>query len=530
MVAFAGETLPIAVRVEGDPSRVPTVTLDGVTLGAQLVWIEAERIGGPGWIGPARRLFVGDGPGDGRVGAWYLLVDLPESAAQHTPLNIGDRRVELVWPLDPRSVDFGPAPFGQRGPLDSPLPDDWRVRPSLANEVQTLLADPLRAWRAELAFGRMATGERTVFGDAALDAIAEHERLSWASVLTLVHGVDFRLAEELSTRLAGAVDFGSGVVAPVWTADERALAELKRAVLVDQPNSRGLVRAVRAWLDARPRGAVWVIDDAGASDAAGNRLLPTLGVVTLRAAARPAVLTAIGSEPVPELEPLLTRRARAVRAPIDPPVARVGAAPPTPPTVAIGVDDWTAVRSVAAVEVPAAPPGFVVGPGLRDWTLATWAGEGGEVSSALAAPERAFVAVVRRGYEADEPSRRAWWRVYVECAEPEGTRAEAVTIYAGAFGAPEAVLRVTRDGSVTDLASPVAPARAVDTSERPGVWTFELRLPSSAIGRDGVLRLGVVREDVDGVRTAWPRAMLPWQTEPGRAAIDTEMWEGYPTR
>ena len=51
------------------------------------------------------------------------------------------------------------------------------------------------------------------------------------------------------------------------------------------------------------------------------------------------------------------------------------------------------------------------------------------------------------------------------------------------------------------------------------------RLPPHAIEPSGVLRLGVERLDERGVRSAWPRALLPWESEPGRAAIDTRGWE-----
>jgi hypothetical protein len=36
----------------------------------------------------------------------------------------------------------------------------------------------------------------------------------------------------------------------------------------------------------------------------------------------------------------------------------------------------------------------------------------------------------------------------------------------------------------------------------------------------------VVRVDGRGRRSAWPRPMLPWQDEPGRAALDTRAWGG----
>jgi len=31
--------------------------------------------------------------------------------------------------------------------------------------------------------------------------------------------------------------------------------------------------------------------------------------------------------------------------------------------------------------------------------------------------------------------------------------------------------------------------------------------------------------DARGVRTAWPRALTPWQEEPSRAVLDTTTWD-----
>jgi hypothetical protein len=55
-------------------------------------------------------------------------------------------------------------------------------------------------------------------------------------------------------------------------------------------------------------------------------------------------------------------------------------------------------------------------------------------------------------------------------------------------------------------------------------------VPPGAIEADGHMRFGIMRERrlADGSieRTAWPRAMTPWQSEPGRICVDLTSWDG----
>jgi hypothetical protein len=64
----------------------------------------------------------------------------------------------------------------------------------------------------------------------------------------------------------------------------------------------------------------------------------------------------------------------------------------------------------------------------------------------------------------------------------------------------------------------------VSVVSRPGKWVCQIPLPAICFESDGTLRIGLERIDPRGTRSAFPRPMLPWQSEPGRVAIDTSTW------
>jgi len=65
----------------------------------------------------------------------------------------------------------------------------------------------------------------------------------------------------------------------------------------------------------------------------------------------------------------------------------------------------------------------------------------------------------------------------------------------------------------------------VRVTREPDRWTAIVRVPSDAVESRGILRIGLERTDSRGLRSAWPRAMLPWQAVPGRAVIDLAAWD-----
>lgn len=141
------------------------------------------------------------------------------------------------------------------------------------------------------------------------------------------------------------------------------------------------------------------------------------------------------------------------------------------------------------------------------------------------------------------------WVLYIEClvagvSEPGASgpdissarRSELpdeLRLWLGPFGAPRAVLVVTPDGRVRDDLGALPPAAAEVAAITAGAgaaggWGAWVKIPASCVDvlADGshVLRLGVIRRDERGTRTSWPRAMMPWQVEPGRAAVGLDQW------
>ncbi|MBX3357818.1 MAG: hypothetical protein KF745_05255 [Phycisphaeraceae bacterium] len=107
---------------------------------------------------------------------------------------------------------------------------------------------------------------------------------------------------------------------------------------------------------------------------------------------------------------------------------------------------------------------------------------------------------------------------------------ERVTVYLGAYERSIGVYSVAPDGSFFDLTRASAAGgepRAIGrVPVRVGAdrWSCWIPVPPGCIERGTFVHLGITRTDARGVRTAWPRAMMPWQREPGRAVVDMSAW------
>jgi hypothetical protein len=126
--------------------------------------------------------------------------------------------------------------------------------------------------------------------------------------------------------------------------------------------------------------------------------------------------------------------------------------------------------------------------------------------------------------------------LYLECLRtPDASLAREfsnetdgyIRVWLGPAGSPSTIYTILWNGDIRDESPNPAPpgaiaARVAIEPKRLSCW---IPLPAQAIEPSGVLRLGVERLDERGVRSAWPRAMMPWEAEPGRAAIDTRAWE-----
>jgi hypothetical protein len=196
---------------------------------------------------------------------------------------------------------------------------------------------------------------------------------------------------------------------------------------------------------------------------------------------------------------------------------------------------WSAQRTAVVYALRVAPPGLSLAPMVGDWTMAALLA--GEPDAAMA-PEPAFAAAAVLSARMETGSDGARWWLYIECKSPpnvglngakESPAAdETVRVWLGAAGRAGAILRISSRGSVVDERAlerggegPVAGATVTRREDR---WVCQTPLPAGVVDEDGLLRIGIERTDARGHRSAWPRAMLPWQVEPGRLRVDLKTW------
>jgi hypothetical protein len=185
-----------------------------------------------------------------------------------------------------------------------------------------------------------------------------------------------------------------------------------------------------------------------------------------------------------------------------------------------------------------------MGPLLSGYTMQAWQQAQGGGPPPQVRPEWATAAMLHKpapdpaAQPSSAESRR--WELLVECRtapalkDIESLKREAVWLFFGPSARPTKILRVDLTGTVTfeQPRDPMVPPEMdqppghVDINRAVDRWSFRLPLPPGAVEADGLLRIGIVRMDATGRRSSWPRPMLPWQLEPGRAALDTSAWSG----
>lgn len=553
-----GRTLVMPVSVDGpiDP-RVPIRPLldDGRALPAQLFWVAVASDESPSWLPPAGAWSATPAAAHVRpagAGAWCLVLPMPADGIGQG-IWLGSRRVPLNWLADAALI----VPPGESSPWEPPLSD---VPAQLRRLAEPEALSPVRRWRHRLLTRGLApqpppadddgAGEPPVtpdrFDDPVLEALARQGEDRWRLALAGLWRADPSVADALKRRLVLTVEFPGGVVAPAWPCEQESLDRLLYDLLNPRLSDPDRAARTGVWLDEQPAAVGWVIDDAGAVEGITARSIATCAVANLSDRRTLAWAAAIPLRASPDMTPLEPRTAHApqVSPPIAAPEDRQAAGPASAP-IGLHVGRWSATVSAVTDPLPARPPGFRVGPFLTDWMLPRWLAGAAEPVAPEPAPDAADwsaaavlmptqAALAEAGAVSGPDATR--WSLFLECRSgPSGTPgpAEVVRVWLGPFGRASRVLRVTSAGEVTTEGAGRSGVGGVGSS-RPDVtvirredrWIALISIPDGCVEPSGVLRLGVERTDARGRHSAWPRPMLPWQFEPGRAAIDLSAWDG----
>jgi hypothetical protein len=546
--AIPGQALILAMRPTGrerPPSRVTLRFPDGREVPGEVAAVRLlpPESGRQSWLTPGARWEV-LAPDEVRGAfdrlAWFILAELPDGVIGQE-LWLDGRPIALRWLSRPAllAARLGFEAEGGAGPMldpwASPLPEDWRDRPDLNELLEPARSDPLRRWRARLAVrGLHPEPDRGVgaitpeqlrsglveasarvgpLAERLLGAVSDLTEARWRVGLARLWAADPGLSLRVRHALAGGgvfeVEAGAGerVVAPVWAADARRADVLLEILLDERDPAESRVRRGEEWLAGLSDAALWVVDDGGPGRGA------RIGAMTLLAGDTTAI--ELMGETVTRPSLLRTRAMTVLRGGT-PGANRAGYR-------LGGRDRWLSVEGGA---VRAEPPGVVIGPAWGDASMERWLGAG--ESGLIGAPEERFAGLVsaRPG-----PAGGLEWTVFIRLDGIGEASGERVRLWIGPYGQSRGVLTLDGDGGMDlhrfrEWGEGLGEARLVGSVREGAGVRIELVLPTGAVDPEGMLHLGLERVDKAGNRWSWPRAMLPWQIEPGRRVIDTSAWMG----
>lgn len=500
-------------------------------------------------------------------GCWVALVPIPQAAAPGE-VAVDGRTLRVTWGADPppgavQRLSKSPhRAGGGQGAIGF-----------LERVVRELRRSPLTRWRARLCDAEpiLATTARAhdAFDNPAIEAIASQVESRMHASLARLERADRELAGVVRRALTRMIDArlvsADGGADPIpLPASDADISQLMRSIEAPSATPPQIVASALAWLSALPSTGAWVMDDAPAPDLGEGGTI-RLGALNLSSNAMSAIVGAPGARApeAAELAPMsMTPMAISISAPASSELdseeaigqgvvgaARVLTLPREPGrtvspglTARVRIGTWSAERACVPRPVPATPPGLAIGPLAPDFSAAAFLAHATERSASVTIPMLAPDCTTV-GRLLKDPATGGWV-VYVECARPLAGRwssaendpnADRIELHLGPTQRPVVVLTIASDGRVFQGTSvegtPVDRVRVVQSD---GWWSAFIPVPDKAIERRAGsrletpasrVRLGVVRIDPTGVRSAWPRPMLPWQTAPGRTVIDLGAWD-----
>ncbi len=559
--AVVGQPIVLRLIVEREHDLRDGLTIrldDGRTIACPVYWVGSvpAKISRPLWTRPpmrttaigARTALLTDIQARPR-GGWYTLIAIPLDAVGQG-IWIENQRYDLNWLPDPQRAQlesqgrdiesfFAPAHADEILRLDpvqtaieqfaqSPM-TRWRARILLDGLNPSAQFTPLDAPRPE---GYLTDLHDEIVNtdpsEAFLEALAHQSEIRWQIILGRIWLIDETLAHRLKHTLTRVVRFDETIL-PVWPSNQFALDELAHDLLSPWVDDQLRVRRARVWLDTLPRAITWVVDDLGAYHPETEKFTPTVGIVSLP----PEHGNTLVRLDAPGAQTTLTTvddTAMHTLAITTPPAEFIVGQTTTPThqlRIRLGHAEMT--RTAIAAPIHARPPGIRIGPLHRDWTMNALM----EPNPSAVAPlpiTRATAGLLHRTAPPDEPDARIGWTVYIECASQDPTNPrDSITLWVGPFTHPLAVWTIDAAGTTTRIAGSLAniPLPKVQVALLDDRWTAQIELPRESVADNLLLALGVERTDADGVHSAWPRRMIPGQSEPARLVIDVSSWDGF---
>ena len=490
-------------------------------------------------------------------GSWFISVPLPIDAVGQG-LWFGQERYELNWLPDPeRSLLEADSAQGTRD-FDAfwsrRLSDDALRDPAVAKAIEQYRRDPFQNWRARLLLDGLdpsrtraretlagvpdaletirQTLETQTPADELLSAIARQQEARWQIILGRVWLIEPETADHMKRALMRTASFDARTL-PLWSGDSNSLARLSHDLLSPFVDDETRVLRARAWLEAQPRAISWVIDDQGRLEAGTDRLLPTLGVVSLPSTPGESLLRIDTLLDTPDLSTVPPDQLFSVRVPVEP--RAVDPSSPMIETVPVTmrIGRWSSKHELIASPIPARAPFVRIGPLLNDWNLNALVNNR-PLENASPPANRATIGLLQRAATPDRNDPFSGWQLYLECAAPlPGQAGDALEVWIGPRDYPIVAWRITPDALVETIDSNgfgIVPQPSVETRILSDRWVAQITLPDSVFDEHADLVLGIERTDADGVHTAWPRRMIPGQPEPARLIITPDQFDNLRLR
>ncbi len=546
--------------------RKPVITKldDGRIMKSEPFWIgvSPQKITNQHWTRPSGIWTASDYQSITKIqpelrplGTWFIRINLPIDAVGQG-LWFEDQRYDLNWLPDPERTILEARDQQTKQAFNT----FWNLRlnhtalhdTAVQYAIDQYTQSPFEHWRAELLVNGLdphpshnqdaAPTNDTIEslelelamqtpGSDLLAHIARQNKAKWQIILGRIWLIDPQAAGRLKAQLMMTARFGSRTL-PLWNNDSNALDRLAQDLLSPFIDDQTRVLRANAWLESLPRALAWVTDDQGTIEDQTNNFIPTITAISLPQTPGTSLFR-IDSPSNPQLDPELTTLPPYIAMGLWASVNPIPISPTNPnlesTRLLIRTGRWSTATQVIASLTTANPPYIRIGPLLNDWTMDALLNQR-PFKDASPLPNRSAIGMLRKSTPPSRDQQTIGWQLYFELASPNPTSPlEKLNIWVGPYNAPIATWTITPQGQVTldagsNLNIGIPAVQTVVFNDR---WVVTIDLPPAAIDHDLILQLGIERTDAIGNHTAWPRRMIPDQTEPGRLAIKLNQYDGF---